>query len=194
MSDAPDPASIYLDQVERAAPALAKALRGVGRLSRGAAAEAVAAAGALIPLALARHARRRPDAAGATRALLEKYGPGDALADPAGSVRRRWPSPDLTPRLGGLLGDDGPRAAAWVARRTGDDVVEVGRALAASAPTVLAAIALAADLPGFEAWLGALGPEPLAEPDRLSAPGSLAAAWFSSLRSRAFPWWTRVLP
>lgn len=194
MSEATDPASLYLDLVEAAAPAAAKALRSAGVLSRGGAAEALAAAVALLPLALARHQRRRGAEPAAARDVLAKYGPESALAEPGRTVGQRFALPDLSARLGGLLGDDGPRAAAWIATRSGDAPVAVARALAAAAPVALAALGRAAALHGFDAWLLSLPEGPLAQPASLIGAGGLPAAWFSALRSKAFPWWTRVLP
>src|SRR5262245_59247639 len=135
-----DPGHAYLDALEPAAPGAAKALRRQGRLSRGGAADALAAAGALLPLALARHQRKRTAEPQAARGVIQKYGRTAALGDPAPVLRERLADPDLNARLGGLLADDGPRAAAWLAPRSGDDAAALGRAVAACAPLVLAAL------------------------------------------------------
>lgn len=194
MSETIDPATRYLEALEAAAPAAAKGLRQHLPLSRGGAAEAFAAAGALLPSALARHQARRGGAPGAARDVLRKFGLPAGLKHPSPALRAQISRSDLSPRLGGLLGDDGPRAAAWIAARTGDDASALGCALAACAPLVLGALGLAAEDPALAAWLGGLSQDVLGTPAGLAEPTTMPGAWFAALRARAFPWWTRVLP
>jgi hypothetical protein len=59
---------------------------------------------------------------------------------------------------------------------------------------VLAALGRVAGAEGLRAWLATLDGQVLAEPARLVAPDGPPAQLFRALRSRAFPWWTRVLP
>lgn len=194
MDAAPDLSRAYLDALEPAVPAAAKALRRFGGVSRGGAAEALAAAGALLPPALGRHQRKRSTVPHAAGEVIAKYGRPAALSDPTPVLQERLADPEANARLGGLLGDDGVRAAQWLAPRTGDDALALGRALAACAPLVLAALARAGTADALRAWLAALDAEVLAEPARLTASDGSAARTFRALRSRAFPWWSRVLP
>ena len=194
MDEPLDPGRVYLERLAAAAPMAAKALRRHGRLSRGGAADALAAAGALIPAALARHRRKRAAEPSAALEVIARHGQPAALADPRALLAERLADPDTTARLGGLLGDDGPRAAAWLAARTGDEAEPLGRALAAAAPLVLGALADAAPAEALLAWLARQDELPLAEPDRLAGGAGGAAAAFRALRRRAFPWWKRALP
>lgn len=194
MSEPSDPATRYLQVLEALAPVAAKTLRQHLPISRGGAAESLAAAGALLPPALARHQARRPGEPDAARQVLRKYGQPAALGTPAAALRSLLADPRLSPRLGGLLGDDGARAAAFVARRTGDDAAALGLALAACAPLALAALERAADDAALGPWLASLPQAVLTAPEGLADPATLPGAWFAALRARAFPWWTRVLP
>lgn len=184
----------YLAALEPAAPGAAKALRRQGRLSRGGAAEALAAAGALLPLALARHQQKRAAEPRAVQDVIGKYGRTGALGDPAPVLRERLADPDLSARLGGLLGDDGPRVAAWLAPRTGDDALALGRSVASCAPLLLAALGRAGSAEAIDAWLRGLDLAALGEPARLATDEGFAGTAFRALRGKAFPWWTRVLP
>jgi hypothetical protein len=191
---APDLSRAYLDALEPSVPAAAKALRRFGNVSRGGAAEALAAAGALLPPALGRHQRKRATVPNAAGEVIAKFGRTAALLDPTTVLQERLADPETNPRLGGLLGDDGVRAALWLAPRTGDDAGALGRALAACAPLVLAALGRAGPVEALRGWLAALDVEVLADPARLTASDGAPARTFRALRSRAFPWWTRVLP
>ncbi|MFM8978905.1 MAG: hypothetical protein ACKOSS_00345 [Planctomycetia bacterium] len=184
----------YLAAVEQAAGAAAKALRTRGDLSRSGSAEAISAAAALLPAALARHRRRRKGAIEAVLEVLAKFGRPEALATPR---LLQEPDPRLgepNPRLGGLLGDDGVRLAAWLAARTHDPAPVGGRALAAVAPMLLAALAQAGSADELAAWLDERADGELAEPATLVADSGFPAEAFRRIRTRGFPWWSRMLP
>jgi hypothetical protein len=195
VSDARGPGAVYLERLAAAAPAAARTLRRHGRLSRAGAAEALAAAAALLPAALARHRRKRGKEPSAALDVIARHGRPAALADPQALLVERLADPETNPRLGGLLGDDGPRAAAWLAKRTGDEAERLGRALGCVAPLVLGALGGAATPEQLVAWLARQDEAPLAEPERLAGGGAAeSAAAFRALRRRAFPWWSRALP
>ena len=187
VDEALDAGRVYLQRLAAAMPAAAKTLRRHGRISRGGAADALAAAGALLPAALARHLRKRAAEPSAALEVLARHGRPAALADPRALLAERLADPETSPRLGGLLGDDGPRAAAWLATRSGDAAEPLGRALAAAAPLVLGALMDAAPAETLLAWLTRQDEVPLAEPERLAGGAGGAAAAFRVLRRRAFP-------
>lgn len=183
----------YLLAVERSAGAAAKALRTRGDLSRSGSAEAISAAAALLPAALARHRRKRAGSIDAVMDVLAKFGKPDTLANPRllQEVDARAPAP--SPRLGGLLGDEGPRLCAWLASRTHDPEAVLGRALALVAPMVLAALAKAGTREELAAWLDERSDAELAEPQVLVAEAGFPADAFRRIRTRGFPWWSRML-
>jgi hypothetical protein len=184
----------YLAAIEQAAGATAKALRVRGDLSRSGSAEALAAATALLPAALARHRRRRGGELKAVLDVLAKFARPDALRQPrllAGPPAP--PTPDPSPRLGGLLGDDGPRTADALARRTSDPPAVVGRALATAAPIVLAALQAAGTAEELGAWLAERGDAELSDPQQLTDGDGFPAEAFRRIRTRGFPWWRRML-
>jgi hypothetical protein len=190
-----DASARYLALVEAAAAPAAKALRSHGDLSRAGSAEAFAAAATLIPVALARHRRKRGGAIGAVLDVLSKYGAPAALTDPRAHLAPPAGAPAPTARLGGLLGDDGARLATFLSSRTRDPDAVLSRALGSAAPLVLAALSKVA-APDMGAalgtWLGELDEADLSDPARLlSGPSSDT---FRRVRGRASPWWKRVLP
>lgn len=194
MTSGTDASARYVALLEAAAPQAAKALRSQGDLSRAGSAEAFAAAATLIPPALARHRRKRGGAIGSVLEVLSKYGRAPALDDPRTQLAPAAGSPPPNARLGGLLGDDGLRVAAFLAQRTRDPEPVLSRALGASAPLILAALSKVA-APDMGAalgtWLGELDESDLADPARLLTGPS--AETFRRIRGRAAPWWKRVL-
>ena len=189
-----DPARAYASLVARAGRGAVPALVGALGLPRRAAAEAFGAAAGLVLAGLARHRRRRADDARAAAGVVEKYGrPADVDA-PAIAVGAHLGRPAREARLGGLLGDAGPRATAWIATRTGAAADVVSRALAASAPIALGALKAAAGDERLEALLDRAGEAPLEAPERLAAEQGPAAAAFRAGRRAGRPAWLRWLP
>lgn len=183
----------YLAAVEQAAGGAAKVLRSRGDLSRSGSAEAISAAAALLPAALARHRRRRQGSIEAVQEVLAKFGRPAALASPRVLLEPDARGGEPSPRLGGLLGDEGLRVATWLAARTHDPEAVVGRALAAAAPMVLAALAQAGTPAELAAWLDERADGELADPAALVADSGFPAEAFRRIRTRGFPWWSRML-
>ena len=109
------PLTRYAARLARAAKTAVPALVEETGLDRAAASAAFATACALTLSGLARHQRRRPDDAAAARTVVEKYGRPADLDAVALAVRAHLADPRLDARVGGLLGDAGPRAVAWLA-------------------------------------------------------------------------------
>jgi hypothetical protein len=184
----------YAARLGRAAPEAVEALARALEIPRGAAAEAFAAAGALVPAAVSRRARRRsPEEA---LAALRKYGrPGD-LGAPSLAVGAHLARPGLSPRLGGLLGADAPGVCAWLAARSGVSPEALGRALAASAPLALGALLEtleASPAPDLAALLAPVTDGCLGDPRLLADPATAAGRLRRRLRRAAMPWLARVL-
>jgi hypothetical protein len=184
----------YAIRLGRAAPEAVDALARAVPLPRAAAAEVYAVAGALMPAAVSRRARRRsPDEA---LAALRKYArPGD-LGAPGLAVGAHLARPGLSPRLGGLLGSDAAGVCAWLSARTGEPAGPVGRALAASAPLALGALleTLESSRNGsLPALLEPVTDGCLADPRLLLDPATAPGRLRRSLRRAALPWLARVL-
>ncbi len=191
-----EPAAIaerYLASIEQVAGTAAKALRSRGDLSRAGSAEVLAAAAALLPAALARHRRRRKGTLEAVTEVLTKYGQPAALLNPQAFLALAPGAPEPNPRLGGLLGEEGPRVAAFLAKRSADPVPVLGRALGTCAALVLAALAAAAPPTELGVWLDERAESELDDPARLLAEEGFPAEAFRRVRARGFPWWSRVL-
>jgi hypothetical protein len=185
----------YLGAIEQVAGAVAKTLRARGDLSRSGSAEALAAATALLPAAVARHRRRRGGSFEAAREVWTKFGRPEALVQPRVLLTSTDPrTPEPSPRLGGLLGDDGPRTADFLAQRTSDPPQVIGRALASAAPLVLAALGASGSAEDLGAWLAHRTDEELDDPAGLVANDGFPAEAFRRIRTRGFPWWSRMLP
>lgn len=180
----------YVDRVVRAGKEAVPALAAGTEVSRAAAADAFAMTAALVVAGLARHRAKRGDPAAAT-AVLGKFGrPADVDA-PALAVAAHLARTDLGPRLGGLLGDAGTAAVAWLAGRTGAPADALGRIVAAVAPMALGALAAAAPADGLEALLVEVGPGGVEDPASLvGAPGA-AAGVFDRVRRGLQPFWRR---
>ncbi|MBL9086702.1 MAG: hypothetical protein JNM10_06135 [Planctomycetia bacterium] len=145
---------------------------------------------ALVVAGLARHRAKRGDAAAAT-AVLGKFGrPADVDA-PALAVAAHLARSDLDPRLGGLLGDAGTAAVAWLAGRTGAPADALGRVVAAAAPMALGALAAAAPADGLEALLAEVGPGGVDAPGTLADGRGAAAGVFERVRKGVAPFWRR---
>jgi hypothetical protein len=101
---------------------------------------------------------------------------------------------ELSPRLGGLLGDAGPKAAEWVAKRTHAEASEtVGKAVAATTPLVLGALEEALGPLEMQDWLAGVPEAPLEDPDALLAPDGEPAQAFRAIARHGRPFWMRAL-
>jgi hypothetical protein len=180
----------YVDRIVRAGKDAVPALAAGAKVPRVAAADAFAATAALVVAGLARHRARRGGVEAAA-AVLAKFGrPADVDA-PALAVAAHLSRQDLDPRLGGLLGDAGTAAVAWLAGRTGAPAVALGRIVAATAPMALGALAAAAPADGLDALLAEVGPGGVDSPASLAdAPGA-AGAVFERVRKGVSPFWRR---
>jgi hypothetical protein len=154
-----------------AVPALSRRLA----LSRRAAAEAFATSAGLVLAGLSRHQSRRAGDAGA--AVLEKYARPADLDSPRIAVEAHVDRPRLDVRLGGLWGDAGEKAVRWLVARTGAGEAALARALAASAPLALGALARAAPPGDLVRVLAGVPSDPLDDPDRLLGPGPCSHAY-----------------
>jgi hypothetical protein len=181
----------------RLSPAAPRAIRALCRelsLPRRAAAEALAAAAALGVAGLARHQRRRPNDARAAVGVVKKFGRPMDLAAPDIGITAHLARPELSPRLGGLLGEGGPLAARWIARRspgTGEEAA--GRALAATTPLVLGALADAVEPAALTEWLVGVDDRAADDPDALLEAEGDPPELFRRLRRLGEPWWVRAL-
>jgi hypothetical protein len=189
----PNPRRLYLRILKRVAPDTVTVLREQCGLDRAAAAEAFAAVAGLGLAGLARHQRRRPENPRAAVEVVRKYGRPADLDAPELGIAAHLQRPDLSSRLGGLLGDAGPRAAEWVARRTGAPTAAVDRAMAAAAPLSLGALEAGLTPAELTVWLARLPDDAIERTDALLDPRSDCAETFRCLRRRALPWWQRVL-
>jgi hypothetical protein len=186
-----EPVDRYVARLGRSAPAAARTLARRLGLSRAAAAEAFAGAGSLVVAGLARHGRRRGP--GAVRDVLAKYARPADLGAPALAVGAHLSRPDLSARLGGLLGDGGPRFCGWLASRRRADAGALERALAACAPLALGALDECLGSEG-ESTLPERFPEDvLDEPSRLVGGDDPSARLFRRLARSGLPWFARVL-
>ena len=102
--------------------------------------------------------------------------------------------PDLSPRLGGLLGDGGPLAARWIASRSpGISEEKAGRALAAATPLVLGALADSVEPGDLAQWLVEVSDRAAEDPSALLDPEGDAPELFRRIRRLGQPWWVRAL-
>ncbi len=176
--------------------AAAATVRGLCReldLSRRAAAEAYATTSGLVPSGLALRTRRRPLNARAAFEVVKKYGRPMDVAAPELGIAGRLARDPVSPRLGGLLGDAGPRAVRWIAERTGAEEQAVARAVAATAPIVLGALERALEPRDLGDWVATLSTEPLESPGRLAGTSDATGRLYRRLASYARPWWGRTL-
>jgi hypothetical protein len=177
----------------RAMPKAVRTLSSELEMPRETAAETTAAAAGLALAGLAHHQRRRPRNARAAIDVVRKFGrPADVDAPELG-IRAQLAREDLSPRLGGLLGDAGPSAAAWIASRTGSSEQAVSRALAAVMPLVLGALGRTLSARDLADWLSHMPEDALDEPDRLLLPDGAPAETYLALRHRGHRWWQRLL-
>lgn len=148
---------------------------------------------ALVPGGLSRHMRRRPHQPQAAVDVVRKYGRPRDLDAPELGISGRAERDRLSPRLGGLLGDAGPRAARWIAERTTLDEEAAGRTLAVLAPIALGALAVALDGREISDWLATHPDHALTHPERLLEANGEPAAIYRRMRRRGDPWPSRVL-
>jgi len=181
------PLTRYSSRLARAAKTAVPALVEGTQISRHAAAATFAAACALTLAGLARHQRRRPDDVSAARAVVEKYGrPADVDAA-ALAVRAHLADPHLDPRLGGLLGDAGPRAVEWLSERTKAPPAALTRALAASVPLALGALHATPSADQLPNALAEISDEALSAPARLLDGKTAAGRVFRRVRRAGLP-------
>jgi hypothetical protein len=189
------PRRAFFRTLDRAAPRAVRALARELSIPRRAAAEALGAAAGLSLAGLARHQRRRPEDKTAALGVIAKYGRAADIEAPDVGITAHLARPELSPRLGGLLGDTGPKAAAWLAGRSPGESAEVaGRALAAAAPLVLGALSGVGPPDAVAAWIATVPEAPLDDPAALGAGSGDPAALFRRVRRAGLPWWQRLLP
>ena len=162
-------------------------------LSARAAAEIYAATAALVPGGLARHTRRRPQNARAAFEVVKKFGRPADVDMPELGIAGRLQKTKLSPRLGGLLGESGPRAAQWLAERTGADVETVGRAIAATAPVALGALERALEPNDLSDWIATLPDVALTRPGELLEANAHPSRVYRRVRRLGQPFWIRLL-
>jgi len=181
------PLTRYAARLARAAKTAVPALVEETGLDRAAASAAFATACALTLAGLARHQRRRPDDRAAARAVVEKYGRPADLDAAALAVRAHLADPRLDARLGGLLGDAGPRAVAWLAARTKAPSEALSRALAASVPLALGALHAAAEADQLPNMLAEVSDGALADPACLLDRATPVGRAFRRVRRAGLP-------
>jgi len=168
--------------LERAAPEAIRGLQKELDLTRLAAAEIYGATAALLAAGLARLTRRRPNDSRAAIEAVKKHGrPADVDAPDVG-IAGRLERTRLSVRLGGILGEAGPRAAAWLAERTGTESEVVERAMAATAPVALGAFETALEPRALGAWVAMLPDGALTHPELLLDANEEPAEIFRRLR------------
>ena len=168
--------------LERATPDAIRGLEKELELSKRAAAEIWGATAALLSAGLARLTRRRPnDSRAAVEAVRKQGRPADVEAADVG-IAGRLEKTRLSVRLGGLLGEAGPRAAAWLAERTGIEAEVVERAVAAAAPVALGAFDTALEPRELGTWAAMLPDGALTRPERLLDANEEPAEIFRRLR------------
>lgn len=168
--------------LERAAPDAIRGLQGELDLTRLAAAEIYGATAALLAAGLARLTRRRPNDSRAAVEAVKKHGrPADVDAPDVG-IAGRLEKTRLSVRIGGILGEAGPRAAEWLAGRTGAESTVVERAVAAAAPVALGAFETALEPRALGAWVAMLPDGALTHPELLFDANEEPAEIFRRLR------------
>jgi hypothetical protein len=168
--------------LERAAPEAIRGLQTGLDLPRGAAAEIYGATAALLAAGLARLTRRRPNDSRAAIEAVKKHGrPADVDAPDVG-IAGRLDKERLSVRIGGILGEAGPRAAVWLADRTGTDADVVERAVAATAPIALGAFETALEPRALGTWVAMLPDGALTRPELLLDANEEPAEIFRRLR------------
>lgn len=168
--------------LERAAPQTIRGLQHELDIPRLAAAEIYGATAALLAAGLARLTRRRPNDSRAAIEAVKKHGrPADVEAPDVG-IAGRLERTRLSVRIGGILGEAGPRAAQWLAARTDTDPALVERAVAAAAPVALGAFETALEPRDLGAWVAMLPDDALTHPDLLLGANEEPAEIFRRLR------------
>ncbi len=168
--------------LERTAPQTIRGLQAELGLSRLAAAEIFGATAALLSAGLARLTRRRPNDSRAAVEAVKKHGrPADVDAPDVG-IAGRLEKTRLSVRIGGILGEAGPRAARWLAERTGSDPETVERAVAATAPVALGAFEVALEPRELGTWVAMLPDDVLTHPEQLLGANEEPAEIFRRLR------------
>jgi hypothetical protein len=188
------PRQAFLRTIQKAAPLAVRTLERELKIDRRTAGEAFAAAAALTLAGLARHQRRRPLQGTAAYQVVKKFGRPADLKAPELGIPAHLARRSLSPRLGGLLGDAGPKAAAWLAaRRPGATPEQVGKAMAAVAPLVLGALREEVEAVALTEWLAKVPEAPLEDPAALLAVVGDPSDAFLRLRRMGQSWWERTL-
>jgi len=174
----------------------APTIRGLGselELSRRSAAEIYAATAALCAAGLARLTRRRPNDARAAVEAVKTQGREADVDAPELGIAGRLERTRLSARLGGLLGEGGPRAARWLGERTGTSPEVVERAIAATAPVALGAFSVALEPRDLADWVAMLPDRALTSPEHLLEANEAPAEIFRRLRRFGQPRLVRLL-
>jgi hypothetical protein len=182
----------YVAYLARSAPEAAGALSKALSIPRRAASEVFAGAAALVLAGVARYARHR-ESPSAAWGVVEKYGRPADLGAPEIAIGAHLARPDLSPRLGGLLGDAADPFCSWLATRTSVDPAVLGRGIAASAPLALGALASTVHSQEIDDLLSSVPEATLADPACLLEPTGVCAQAFRRLRRAGLPWLSRVL-
>lgn len=182
MTDVRQSTKSVLAVLERAAPDAIRGLQTELDITRLAAAEIYGATAALLAAGLARLTRRRPNDSRAALEAVKKHGrPADVEAADVG-IAGRLERTRLSVRIGGVLGESGPRAAAWLAKRTDIEEAVVERAVAAVAPVALGAFETALEPRELGSWVAMLPDDALTHPDLLLGANEEPAEIFRRLR------------
>lgn len=182
MTDVRQSTKSVLAVLERAAPDAIRGLQTELDITRLAAAEIYGATAALLAAGLARLTRRRPNDSRAALEAVKKHGrPADVEAADVG-IAGRLERTRLSVRIGGVLGESGPRAAAWLAKRTDIAEAVVERAVAAVAPVALGAFETALEPRELGSWVAMLPDDALTHPDLLLGANEEPAEIFRRLR------------
>jgi hypothetical protein len=188
-----EPLRSYLSVLERAAPTTVRVLQAELGLSRRAAAELYGAVSAIVPAGLARHTRRRPSEPWSAVEVVRKYGRPADLEAPELGIRGRLDGRPTSARLGGLLGDAGPRLVTWLSARGSFPEEDTARALTAVAPLVLGALGQAMPSRTLAGWIAMRSDAVLDAPDALLAANGALPEIFRRLSRLGQPWPVRVL-
>jgi len=182
MTDTRISTKTVLAVLERAAPQAIRGLQTELGLSRRVAAEIYGATAALLAAGLARLTRRRPNDSRAAIEAVKKHGrPADVDAPDIG-IAGRLEKPRLSVRIGGILGEAGPRAAQWLAGRTDTEAETVERAIAAAAPVALGAFERGLEPRALGTWVAMLPDGALTHPELLLDANEEPAEIFRRLR------------
>lgn len=181
----------YARVLSRAAGGTVRSIASQLDLPRRASAEVYAATAALVPAGLARRTHRRPENTRAAMEVVKKFGRPADVGAPELGIASRVDRDDLSPRLGGLLGDAGPRLATWIAERTRAEEEPIGRAIAVTAPIVLGALDLAFEPRDLGDWISVFPDADLDDPAGLLEDEEAPGLVYRRLVRHSRPWWRR---